>query len=85
MDIELKLISPDEIDLIVSKEDIKNIMYGGNTIEVPDYVITRIGTITYYSLAIIRQLEKLGVFVLNSSHSIEIAKINFYPSVTFSK
>ncbi|MDD3628414.1 MAG: RimK family alpha-L-glutamate ligase [Actinomycetota bacterium] len=74
MNIELKLISPGKIDLIVSKEDIKNIMYDGNAIEVPDCVITRIGTITYYSLAIIRQLEKLGVFVLNSSHSIEIAK-----------
>ncbi|MDD3818713.1 MAG: RimK family alpha-L-glutamate ligase [Actinomycetota bacterium] len=74
MNIELKLISPEKIDLIVSEEDIKNIMYDGKMVEIPDYVVTRIGTITYYSLAIIRHLEKLGVFVLNSSRSIEIAK-----------
>jgi len=74
MNVELKLISPEKIDLIVSEEDIKNIMYDGKMVEIPDCMITRIGTITYYSLAIIRHLEKLGVFVLNSSRSIEIAK-----------
>lgn len=29
---------------------------------------------TYFALAVIRHLEKLGVFVLNSSQSIETAK-----------
>jgi RimK family alpha-L-glutamate ligase len=74
MNIELMVISPEEIDLIVNSKNKKNILYNGNTIKLPDCAITRIGNITYYSLAVIRQLEKLGVFVLNSSRSIEIAK-----------
>ncbi len=74
MNIRLKLISPEEIDLIVTREDKKSIIYKGDIIELPDCVIPRIGTITYYSLAIIRQLERLGVFVLNSSQSMETSK-----------
>jgi RimK family alpha-L-glutamate ligase len=74
MNIELKVISPEEIDLIVSSKNKKNILYNGNAIKLPDCAITRIGNITYYSLAVVRQLEKLGVFVLNSNRSIEIAK-----------
>ncbi len=74
MNIDLKLIAPDDIDLIVTKEDKRSIIYKGNVINLPDFLIPRIGTITYYALAIIRQLERFGVFVLNSSQSMEISK-----------
>ncbi len=74
MGIELKLVAPEEIDLIVTKEDKKSITYNGEIIELPICLIPRIGTVTYYSLAIIRHFERLGVFILNSSQSMETAK-----------
>lgn len=74
MDIELKFVSPEEIDLIVNNKIKRSIMYNGDTVDLPDCVIARTGIDTYYSLAVIRQLERLGVLVLNSSHSIEISK-----------
>lgn len=74
MNINLKLVAPEEIDLIVTKEDKKSIIYKGKVLQLPDFLIPRIGTITYYSLAIIRHLERLGVFVLNSSQSMETSK-----------
>ena len=72
--IELKLVAPEEIDLIVTKEDKKSIIYNGNIIELPDCLIPRIGTVTYYALAIIRHFERFGVFILNPSQSMETAK-----------
>ncbi len=74
MNIDLKLVAPEDIDLIVTRENNRSIIYKGNTISLPDFLIPRIGTITYYSLAIIRHLERFGVFVLNSSQSMEISK-----------
>ena len=74
MNIEIKLVAPEEFDLIVTKEGEKSILYNGNLVELPDCLIPRIGTVTYYSLAIIRHFERLGVFILNSSQSMETAK-----------
>lgn len=73
-DIKLKLVAPEEIDLIVTKEDKKSIIYNGKVIELPHCLIPRIGTVTYYALAIIRHFERLGVFILNPSQSMETAK-----------
>jgi RimK family alpha-L-glutamate ligase len=74
MNIELKLVAPEEFDLIVTKEGEKSILFNGNLVNLPDCLIPRIGTVTYYSLAIIRHFERLGVFILNSSQSMETAK-----------
>ncbi|MBC8388001.1 MAG: RimK family alpha-L-glutamate ligase [Actinobacteria bacterium] len=74
MDVELKLVAPEELDLIVTKEGNKSILFNGNLIGLPDCLIPRVGTVTYYALAIIRHLERLGVFILNSSQSMETSK-----------
>lgn len=74
MGIELKLVAPEELDLIVTKEGYKSILYNGNLIDLPDCLIPRMGTVTYYALAIIRHFERLGVFILNSSQSMETSK-----------
>jgi len=74
MNIGLKLVAPEEFDLIVTKEGEKSILYGGNMVDLPDCLIPRIGTVTYYALAIIRHFERLGVFILNSSQSMETSK-----------
>jgi len=74
MNVELKLVAPEELDLIVTKEGYKSIVYNGNLIDLPDCLIPRMGTVTYYALAIIRHFERLGVFILNSSQSMETSK-----------
>ena len=74
MNIELRLVAPEELDLIVTKEGKKSILYNGNLVDLPDCLIPRIGTVTYYSLAIIRHFERLGIFILNSSQSMETSK-----------
>jgi len=44
-------------------------------VDLPDILIPRMGANTsYFSLAIIRHMERLGVFMMNSSQSIETAK-----------
>ena len=42
----------------------------------PD-LIPRLGAnISYFALAVIRQLEKLGVYCCNGSHAIEMVRIS---------
>lgn len=74
MNIELKLVAPEELDIIVTGEGKKSIIYEGKPVDLPDCLIPRIGTVTYYALAIIRHLERLGIFILNSSESMETSK-----------
>lgn len=75
MGIELKIFDPKDFDLIVTKEGKKSILHKGHTVDLPDCLIPRMGAhTTYFALAVIRQLERAGVFVLNSSNSIEVAK-----------
>ena len=46
MNIELKLVAPEDFDLIVTKEGEKSILYDGNMVDLPDCLIPRIGTVT---------------------------------------
>lgn len=74
MNIKISLVAPEEFDLIVTKEGKKSILHKGKQVDLPDCLIPRIGTVTYYSLAVIRHFERLGVFILNSSQSMETSK-----------
>lgn len=75
MDIELTLIAPEECDIIVTKGGRKSILHNGKMVELPDGLIPRMGAgTTYFASAVIRHLERLGIFVLNSSQGIEVAK-----------
>ncbi|KZN40900.1 ATP-grasp domain-containing protein [Pseudoalteromonas luteoviolacea] len=73
--IELEVFSPDQFDLTVTREDEKSILIDGKKQALPDFVMPRMGAgTTYFALAIIRHLERLGVYCVNSSHSIETVK-----------
>jgi len=73
--VELQMVAPEEFDIIVTKEGRKSILHNGNPVDLPNCLIPRMGAgTTYFALAVIRHLERLGVFVLNSSQSIETAK-----------
>lgn len=54
---------------------IDQVYYHGQKItELPDAVIPRIGKIDYFSLAIVRQLQKMEVLFLNDLSSLEISR-----------
>ncbi|MBB1478677.1 RimK family alpha-L-glutamate ligase [Pseudoalteromonas sp. SG41-2] len=73
--IDLQVFSPDQFDLTITREDGKSILIDGVTTTLPDFVIPRMGaSTTYFALAIIRHLERLGVYCVNSSQSIETVK-----------
>jgi len=73
--LDLEFVSADDLDILITKGGGKSILYNGNYVNPPDCLLPRRGASTpYFDLAVIRHLEKLGVFVVNSSRGIEIAK-----------
>ena len=77
--VTLEVFNPDQFDLLVSREDEKSILVDAQRRELPDFVIPRIGSgISYFALAVLRQMERLGIHVINSSASIEIVKDKLY-------
>ena len=84
--IELQIIKPEQVDIIVGKDDLGNIMVDGKNCPLPDFVIPRMGAgTTYFALAVIRQLERLGVYSVNSSNSIEIVRDKLYTQQILAK
>lgn len=70
-----KMVSGEDIDILLNKEDEKSVIFEGKKIPLPDIIIPKTGAYsTYFMLALIRHFEKLGVFVLNSASSIAKAK-----------
>jgi len=77
--IEIKVLSPDQIDIIVTREDRKSILVDEVQTPLPDFIIPRMGAgTTYFALAVIRHLERLGVYFVNSSQSIDTVKDKLY-------
>ncbi|AUJ69631.1 MULTISPECIES: ATP-grasp domain-containing protein [unclassified Pseudoalteromonas] len=77
--IDLQVYSPDQFDLLVTREDEESILIDGQPVALPDFVLPRMGAgTTYFTLAIIRHLERLGVHCFNSSQSIETVKDKLY-------
>jgi gamma-F420-2:alpha-L-glutamate ligase len=75
LNFRLEVFSPEQFEIIVNREDRKSILIDGQTIQLPDFVIPRLGAGTsYFALSVIRQFERLGVYVLNSSLAIDTVK-----------
>ncbi|HIH98692.1 MAG TPA: RimK family alpha-L-glutamate ligase [Thermoplasmata archaeon] len=69
--IYLRVLAPEEFDIIVTGEERKSILYDAVELGLPDFFLPRTGAKTdYFSLAIVRHLERLGVYTVNSSRSI---------------
>lgn len=76
---KLELHDPGAFEIIVTKDDRKSILLHNVSTKIPDFIYPRMGaTTTYYALALIRHLEKLGVYSINSSHGIEVVKDKLY-------
>ena len=72
-------VAPEEIDLIVSRGGPRSIRRCGIEVALPDALLSRTGIATdYFTLAVLRQLEHLGVSVFNASRSIEAVKDKLY-------
>jgi gamma-F420-2:alpha-L-glutamate ligase len=77
--IDLQVVAPDEIDLIVTRGGRRSIRWRGEEVDLPDAVLARTGSGTsYFSLAILRQFEHLGVPVINTARAIEAVKDKLY-------
>jgi len=73
--ISLEIVAPEEFEIIATRQGKKSIFRNGKDAELPDCLIPRMGSdTTYFALAVIRQMERRGVFVLNSSTSVEASK-----------
>jgi gamma-F420-2:alpha-L-glutamate ligase len=77
--IDLQVFKPEQFDLTVTREDKQSLLVDGAPVVLPDFVLPRMGAgTTYFALAVIRHLERLGVYCVNSSQSIETVKDKLY-------
>lgn len=77
--IDIKVVKPEQLDLIVTGEDRKSVLLNGETVSLPDFLLPRTGAgTTYFAMAVIRHLERLGVHTFNSAHSIDTVKDKLY-------
>ncbi|MAI62119.1 MAG: hypothetical protein CBB87_06455 [Micavibrio sp. TMED27] len=74
MGIDVKVYHPNRFDLLVTAKDRHAVLIDGQLVPLPDFVLPRTYVIDtgYFALAVVRQLERLGVRVFNKSNSIEI-------------
>ncbi len=73
MGVDVKVFHPDQFDLLVTNETRESILIDGEYVKLPDFLLPRTYVIDtgYFPLAIIRQMERMGVRVFNDSASIE--------------
>lgn len=75
-DITVKIIKPGQFDLLVKQGDRDTVLIDGVKVPLPDYVFPYFNHNDhgYFSLAIARQLERLGVRVINGADVIETVR-----------
>lgn len=77
--ISLELHDPKEIEIIVTREDRKSVLLNDHSTKLPDFIFPRMGAHTsYFALAVMRHLERLGVYCVNGSVGIETVKDKLY-------
>lgn len=74
MGINVRVFHPEQFDLLVTEESRGSVLIDGQQMPLPDFVLPRTYVIDtgYFALAVIRQLERQGVKIFNSSNSIEM-------------
>lgn len=77
--VTVQLVSPEQFDLLVACEGSHSLLLDGQPVELPHFLLPRMGAATtYFALAVIRHLERLGVHAINSAHSIETVRDKLY-------
>lgn len=71
--INARILEPVHFDIIVSRNNSKSIRYKGERIDAPDLILSRTGANSpYFTLALMRQFERFGIPVINSSQSVSV-------------
>lgn len=74
-DVELKVLKPEQFEMIVTRTDKDSILIDDKPEPLPDFVIPRMGSeTTYYAFCVLRQLKSLGVYICNDADSIYAVK-----------
>ncbi len=73
MDVDLKVLKPVQFDLLVQEDVRDSVLIDGNPKKLPDFFFPYLdhSDRSYFSLAIARQMERLGVNVFNRASTIE--------------
>ncbi len=70
--VRLDVLRPRDFELIVSTERAWRAEYGRGRLSRPDFIIPRTGSeTTYFTLAVIRQFERMGVPLINGAEAVE--------------
>lgn len=70
--VTLDVLRPRDFELIVSTERDWKAEYSGGKLSRPDFIIPRTGSETsYFTLAVIRQFERMGVPLINGAEAVE--------------
>ena len=73
--IQVAIMEINKFELVASKDGLENILYEGKAVELPDCIFNRVGaSVSYFGLAVIRQLENMNCLLLNKLTSIEISR-----------
>ncbi len=76
MGVDLKVYNPADFDLIVDENTMDSVLIKGKPVPLPDVVYPYFnhGDHSYFSLAIVRQLERMGCLVYNKASTIEMVR-----------
>jgi gamma-F420-2:alpha-L-glutamate ligase len=73
MGIEVKAFKPHQFDLLVTEENRDQIIIDGKWTNLPDFIFPYFNHSdhSYFSLAIVRQFERMGISVFNNADTLE--------------
>jgi gamma-F420-2:alpha-L-glutamate ligase len=76
MGVDLKVYNPAHFDLIVDENTRDSVLINGKPVPLPDVVYPYFNhhDHSYFSLAIVRQLERMGCLVYNKAETIEMVR-----------
>ncbi len=74
--IQVRVYKPEQFDLLVTKEARDSVLIDGIPVPLPNFVFPYFNHSdhSYFSLAIVRQLERMGVSVFNRANTIETVR-----------
>lgn len=76
--LSVAVVHPESLDLVIGGSGTPGVVMDGADAELPDFALVRLGAmVSYFSMAIVRQLESLGVVVINTSDAMLMAADKF--------
>lgn len=71
----IQIISPEKFELIIGQVNNRQVLINDVLHDLPDFILPRTGSSSkYFTLAVLRQFEHLGVYICNTARAIELVK-----------